>query len=167
MILYHGSNIEINEIQLSKGRHGKDFGHGFYLSDDYRQAVRMSENVVRREACGTPIVTKFEFDTNALTSLNACHFDGYTSLNACHFDGYTKEWAEFILANRQNKSDKQIHSYDIVIEPIANDAVGVQIRQLSRGFISFDRFLESIKYVKPTIQYFFGTEQALQTLKKL
>lgn len=116
----------------------------------------MSENVVRREACGTPIVTKFEFDTNALTSLNACHFDGYT-----------KEWAEFILANRQNKSDKQIHSYDIVIEPIANDAVGVQIRQLSRGFISFDRFLESIKYVKPTIQYFFGTEQALQTLKKL
>ena len=156
MILYHGSNIEINEIQPSKGRHGKDFGHGFYLSDDYRQAVRMSENVVRREACGTPIVTKFEFDTNALTSLNACHFDGYT-----------KEWAEFILANRQNKSDKQIHSYDIVIEPIANDAVGVQIRQLSRGFISFDRFLESIKYVKPTIQYFFGTEQALQTLKKL
>lgn len=156
MILYHGSNIEINEIQLSKGRHGKDFGHGFYLSDDYRQAVRMSENVVRREACGTPIVTKFEFDTNALTSLNACHFDGYT-----------KEWAEFILANRQNKSDKQIHSYDIVIRPIANDAVGVQIRQLSRGFISFDRFLESIKYVKPTIQYFFGTEQALQTLKKL
>lgn len=156
MILYHGSNIEINEIQLSKGRHGKDFGHGFYLSDDYRQAVRMSENVVRREACGTPIVTKFEFDTNALTSLNACHFDGYT-----------KEWAEFILANRQNKSDKQIHSYDIVIEPIANDAVGVQIRQLSRGFISFDRFLESIQYVKPTIQYFFGTEQALQTLKKL
>lgn len=156
MILYHSSNIEINEIQLSKGRHGKDFGHGFYLSDDYRQAVRMSENVVRREACGTPIVTKFEFDTNALTSLNACHFDGYT-----------KEWAEFILANRQNKSDKQIHSYDIVIEPIANDAVGVQIRQLSRGFISFDRFLESIKYVKPTIQYFFGTEQALQTLKKL
>lgn len=156
MILYHGSNIEINEIQLSKGRHGKDFGHGFYLSDDYRQAVRMSENVVRREACGTPIVTKFEFDTNALTSLNACHFDGYT-----------KEWAEFILANRQNKSDKQIHSYDIVIGPIANDAVGVQIRQLSRGFISFDRFLASIKYVKPTIQYFFGTEQALQTLKKL
>lgn len=116
----------------------------------------MSENVVRREACGTPIVTKFEFDTNA-----------FTSLNACHFDGYTKEWAEFILANRQNKSDKQIHSYDIVIGPIANDAVGVQIRQFSRGFISFDRFLESIKYVKPTIQYFFGTEQALQTLKKL
>lgn len=26
MILYHGSNIEIGEILLSKGRHGKDFG---------------------------------------------------------------------------------------------------------------------------------------------
>ena len=35
MILYHGSNIEIGEILLSKGRHGKDFGRGFYLSADY------------------------------------------------------------------------------------------------------------------------------------
>ena len=35
MILYHGSNVEIDEIHLSKGRHGKDFGKGFYLSADY------------------------------------------------------------------------------------------------------------------------------------
>lgn len=37
MILYHGSNIEINEIQLSKGRHGKDFGHGFYQLSECRK----------------------------------------------------------------------------------------------------------------------------------
>ena len=57
MILYHGSNIEISEIILTKGRHGKDFGRGFYLSADYRQAVRMAENVVRREGVGVPCVT--------------------------------------------------------------------------------------------------------------
>lgn len=44
--------------------------------------------------------------------------------------------------------------YDIVIGPIADDAVGVQIRQLSRGFITFDKFLESIKYTAPTFQFF-------------
>ena len=156
MILYHGSNIEIGEILLSKGRHGKDFGRGFYLSSDYMQAVRMSENVVRREGSGTPIVTKFEFDESSL--------DGF---NVKRFEGYTEEWAQFVLANRKNRSDEQVHWYDIVIGPIADDAVGVQIRQLSRGFITFDKFLESIKYTAPTFQYFFGTERATRLLKKI
>lgn len=156
MILYHGSNIEIGEILLSKGRHGKDFGRGFYLSADYMQAVRMSENVVRREGSGTPIVTKFEFDESSL--------DGF---NVKRFEGYTEEWAQFVLANRKNRSDEQVHWYDIVIGPIADDAVGVQIRQLSRGFITFDKFLESIKYTAPTFQYFFGTERATRLLKKI
>ena len=89
MILYHGSNVEIEEILLSKGRHGKDFGRGFYLSADYMQAVRMSENVVRREGSGTPVVTKFEFDETSL--------DGFS---VKRFEGYTEDWAEFVLSNR-------------------------------------------------------------------
>ena len=39
MIPYHSSNVEIEKILLSKGRHGKDFGRGFYLSADYMQSV--------------------------------------------------------------------------------------------------------------------------------
>ena len=34
MILYHGSNVSIDAIDLSKSRTGKDFGTGFYLSAD-------------------------------------------------------------------------------------------------------------------------------------
>lgn len=34
MKLYHGSNVEIGEVDFSKSRVGKDFGKGFYLSDD-------------------------------------------------------------------------------------------------------------------------------------
>lgn len=156
MKLYHGSNVEIDKIDLSKGKKGKDFGIGFYLSKDYMQAVKMSEIVTQRNACGSPMVTIFEFDETLLEQLNVKRFDGYT-----------KEWAEFVLANRQNRSDKQIHSYDIVIGPIADDAVGVQIRQLTRGYISFDVFLEKIRYINPTIQYFFGTESAIKHLKRL
>lgn len=43
MILYHGSNVEITEIDLSKSRPYKDFGRGFYLSVDINQAKRMAE----------------------------------------------------------------------------------------------------------------------------
>ncbi len=32
--LYHGSNVEIEQIDLSKSRPFKDFGRAFYLSVD-------------------------------------------------------------------------------------------------------------------------------------
>lgn len=40
MILYHGSNTEIIQIELDKGRRGKDFGKGFYLSAELEQAEK-------------------------------------------------------------------------------------------------------------------------------
>jgi hypothetical protein len=156
MKLYHGSNVEIEYVDLSRGRRGKDFGKGFYANPDYMQAVEFCSNVVRREGSGIPTVTSFEFDESALERLNVKRFEGYS-----------KEWAEFILMNRNNISDKPAHDFDIVIGPIADDGVGTQIRRLSRGFITFDAFLEELKYSKVTYQYFFGTEQALTYLKKL
>lgn len=156
MKLYHGSNVEIEYVVLSRGRRGKDFGKGFYANPDYMQAVEFCSNVVRREGSGIPTVTSFEFDESALERLNVKRFEGYS-----------KEWAEFILMNRNNISDKPAHDFDIVIGPIADDGVGTQIRRLSRGFITFDAFLEELKYSKVTYQYFFGTEQALTYLKKL
>ena len=156
MKLYHGSNVEIEYVDLSRGRRGKDFGKGFYANPDYMQAVEFCSNVVRREGSGIPTVTSFEFDESALDMLNIKRFDGYT-----------KEWAEFILMNRNIISDKPAHDFDIVIGPIADDGVGTQIRRLSRGFITFDAFLDELKYSKVSIQYFFGTEEAIKYLKKI
>ena len=156
MKLYHGSNVEIESIDLARGRRGKDFGKGFYANPDYMQAVEFCSNVVRREGSGIPTVTSFEFDESALDMLNIKRFNGYT-----------QEWAEFILMNRNNNSDKPAHDFDIVIGPIADDGVGTQIRRLSRGFITFDAFLEELKYSKFSIQYFFGTEEAIKYLKKI
>ena len=156
MKLYHGSNVEIESINLDLGRRGKDFGKGFYVNPDYMQAVEFCSSVIRREGQGVPTVTSFDFDESALDVLNVMRFDGYS-----------KEWAEFILKNRNNISDEPAHDYDIVIGPIADDSVGTQIRRLSRGFITFDAFLEELKYSKVSIQYFFGTEEAIKYLKKI
>lgn len=156
MKLYHGSNVEIECVDLARGRRGKDFGKGFYANPDYMQAVEFCSNVVRREGAEVPTVTSFDFDESALDVLNVMRFDGYS-----------KEWAEFILMNRNNSSDVPAHHYDIVVGPIADDGVGTQIRRLSRGFITFDAFLEELKYCKVSIQYFFGTENALKYLKKI
>ena len=43
MKLYHGSNMEIDSIDLSRSKVGKDFGCGFYLSANKQQAVELAE----------------------------------------------------------------------------------------------------------------------------
>jgi len=59
MILYHGSNIKITNIDLSKARPFKDFGRGFYLTEIKEQAERMAVRVVDRFD-GNPNVSAFE-----------------------------------------------------------------------------------------------------------
>lgn len=55
-----------------------------------------------------------------------------------------------------------------MIGPIADDAVGYQIRRFTSGLIDMDKFLEELKYMKGiTMQYFFGTEKAISFLNKI
>ena len=156
--LFHGSNIAIEQIDLSVGRKGKDFGQGFYLSTDLHQAQRMAQIAVEREGCGSPVVTTYLFDENHLT-------DGTVRFQ--RFDAYTAEWAQFIVANRQNKTNIPIHDLDIVYGPIANDRVGVQVQRYLQHYIDADKLVEELKFVAPTFQYFFGTEKAIHLLQKL
>ena len=158
MKLYHGSNIKILTIDLEKGRLGKDFGKGFYLSSEYEQAERMAQITSVRRG-GEPMITTFVFDETKLCDKN---------LKVKIFEGYSIEWAQFILKNRLNNTPEQAHDYDIVIGPIADDKVGVQIRKLKDGSIDKKEFLNRLKYMKGiTYQYYFGSEIAIKYLKKI
>ena len=61
MILYHGSNMAIDGIDLNRCRPYKDFGRGFYLTDIREQAQRMAARTARMFS-GNPTLTMFEFD---------------------------------------------------------------------------------------------------------
>ena len=159
MILYHGSNVEIAKIDLNRGRRGKDFGQGFYLSADRDQAQMMAERTVDREESGKAILTMYEFDDSVL--LNPSDF------NVKVFDNYSKEWAEFIMLNRSNKTHNQAHNYDIVYGPIADDKVGLQISRYQLQYIPMDELIRQLSFIRPTFQYFFGTESAIRLLKRI
>lgn len=58
MILYHGSNLIVAHIDLSRTRPYKDFGQGFYLTDLKEQAQRMAERTARIYG-GSPAVTAY------------------------------------------------------------------------------------------------------------
>jgi hypothetical protein len=157
MILYHGTNVEFDVIDLTKSKPNKDFGRGFYLSDNYEQALNMAKTKVEQFEVGLPIVMKYEVDDNV-----------FQTFRVLQFKEYTKEWAQFILQNRNNSTQQLVHDYDIVIGPIANDRVGVQLWRYNSHSIDLDTLVKNLRYMHGiTIQYFFGTERAIQQLKRI
>lgn len=69
MILYHGSNMIINEIDLSKCRPYKDFGQGFYCTEIKEQAELMAKRVAKIYG-GNPYVNVFELDEKYINQIN-------------------------------------------------------------------------------------------------
>lgn len=65
MRLFHGSNVEIDNVNLSKCMPNKDFGCGFYTTLLEEQAWRMAERRARI-AGGIPIVTVYEVPDDLL-----------------------------------------------------------------------------------------------------
>ena len=158
--LYHGSNVVIDKIDLCRSRKGKDFGCGFYLNPNKAQAMEMAVRTSQRMQEGEPIVNAYLFDEMLLSKENS-------PLSVRIFEEYSIEWAKFILMNRKNVTPIPAHTYDIVIGPIADDTVGLQMRRLMQGYIDIKRMVEELRFHKPAIQYFFGTEKAIGYLKKI
>lgn len=158
MRLYHGSSLVIDKIDMSLSKVGKDFGCGFYLSPDREQAEKMAAKKAEQLHCDTACVTEFECNESLMKS----------ELRVLEFEGYSKEWAEFVLENRKNRTRQNIHDYDVVYGPIANDDVGLLIRRLTAGLIDVDKFLDELKYKKGiTYQYFFVTEKSIKYLDRV
>ena len=89
MILYHGSNLKINQIDLSKCKPYKDFGKGFYCTTIKKQAEFMADRVVKRQG-GIKTINTFELDENIFND---------KKINIKKFDKPSQEWAKFILNN--------------------------------------------------------------------
>lgn len=158
MILYHGSNMLIERIDLTKSRPNKDFGRAFYLSKERSQAEQMAEFKAMSEG-GTPLVSAFKFDDSLMSN---------DELKVLSFDEYSEEWAKFVFSNRDQAIDLHAHEYDIVYGPIANDKVGRQILNLKEGYITFEMFLERLKFMKGiTFQYAFCTQRAIDKLVRI
>lgn len=157
MILYHGSNIAIDKIDLEKCRPYKDFGKGFYLTDIRHQAERMAVRTVKMFR-GEPILTSFEFNLEAAVK---------NKLKIKIFDSPDVEWAHFVMSNRDINTPQPSHDYDIVIGPVADDTIARLMRMFSENFISEKQFVKELTFSQVTSQYFFHTEAAIRMLKKI
>ena len=155
MILYHGSTVDIERIDLQKSKPNKDFGRAFYLSANYDQALEMAQFKAEFAEL-PPVVNVYRFDEKLLQEFKYKRFETYT-----------EEWAHFVYNHRTEPEGRTLHDYDVVFGPIANDTIGAQITRFKQGYISFEQFLQRIQYPKGiTFQYAFCTQRAIDKLIK-
>ena len=155
MKLYHGSYLKIDEIDLTKAKPYKDFGRAFYLTKFHEQAKNWADRL-GQEHRTIGVVSEFEFDEYAYED---------DSLNVLVFEKYDEQWLDFVVLNRNNR--QQMHDYDIVEGPIADDKIQNRIHTYLSGEISKLDFLEELKWHEETHQIGFCTIASLVFLKNI
>jgi len=94
MKVYHGSDIFIETVDLSKCKPSRDFGQVFYVTN-----LQSSQTNAQRIADWNktqPVVTEFDFDEYAFED---------NRLKVLRFDRYNEEWLDFVIINRANRSN--------------------------------------------------------------
>lgn len=157
MILYHGTNMDIESIDISRSLNHKDFGKGFYLTPERETAIRMATKRARLFG-GHATLISYDFDEAALQS----------NLKVKVFpEKATVEWFLFVDANRDRANRQPIHDYDIVIGPIADDGVALQITNYHENIYTPEEAAHRLQDKYLDQQYYFGSEQALRFIQKI
>jgi hypothetical protein len=156
MQVFHGSDIRIENIDLSKSEYFKDFGRGFYVTNIREQAYLRALDVAKRHNSNKPVVTEYNYmEAYPIT----------VGMKVKKFEDVSKEWVEFIILNRNRQISHPAHTFDIVEGPIANDKMVVQIRLYEQGKIPIDKLIEKLTYRDPTHQICFCTLASLYALE--
>ena len=142
-ILYHGSNVVVQNPKILINGHYKDFGYGFYCANLKKQAKRWA------------LTKRGESVVNSYTYM------GNSDLKVCSFEEMTEEWLEFVVNCRRGKE----HEFDIVDGPMADYQIWDYVEDYMDGSISKEAFWELVKFKYPTHQIVFCTEEALKTLR--
>ncbi|MCL2420373.1 MAG: DUF3990 domain-containing protein [Defluviitaleaceae bacterium] len=153
MLLYHGSNLAVENPKLINQQRGLDFGAGFYLTTSEQQAHRFSEIVVNRRKSGFPIVNVYEFDWEIAEK----------TLAICKFESANAEWLKYVTDNRLKAYTGD--EYDVVIGAVANDQVMPTIQAFLGGFLNQEAALITLKTSKLVDQICLKSEKALSLLR--
>ena len=152
MILYHGSNMVVEQPKLIEQNRFLDFGYAFYTTTNKAQAENFAQKVVVRRG-GKPIVNVYELEENAYTDI----------INIKRFSAPDEEWLDFVTAHRSGTYDGE--GYDLIIGAVANDDVYRTLQVYSTGLLTKEQALEALKIKKLFNQYVFATAKALELLK--
>jgi len=153
MIVYHGSNVIVEQPRLVPQTRFLDFGNGFYTTENKIQALSFADKVYRRRKEGAPIVSVYEVDETA----------AFAACSLLRFDAPDEAWLDFVYEHRTGlyKGD----AYELIYGAVANDDVYETFTLYATGALDKEDTLKRLKVKKLYNQMVFTSEKALSFLK--
>ena len=152
MILFHGSNIKVENPNIDLSRKSLDFGSGFYTTVNKEQAVDFARKVAIRKGQKKQSVSVYEFNEKA----------GESALEILRFTSPDSFWLDFVHQNRNGIYSGK--TYDLVIGPVANDDVYATLIIYEQGIINAEQTIEALKVRELYNQFVFKTKKSLSFL---
>ena len=176
MILYHGSYMAVEQIDLEKCSDGKDFGKGFYMTENEAQARKFIKTSLLKAKSAKQVPEEQNF---GFVSAYRFHLSK-ERLNVCEFPETSKEWLWFISQNRRKKLAGDLMSLiapelfeaEVIIGKIANDTTNPVLTTYLNGLygkITSDRAINfAIEELMPyhlDDQFCFLSQNAVDCLE--
>lgn len=152
MILYHGSNLTVENPKIITPNRYLDFGKGFYTTSNFEQAQNFADKVTARKKEGESTVSIYEFDDTKLDDLSVLSFEAAD-----------EKWLDFVSDNRNGSVLNE--EYDIIYGPVANDDIFRTFILYTTGVLTKEQTLEALKIKKLYNQYVFKNDNALKHLR--
>lgn len=160
--VYHGSFMEVRYPDLSKCQKGKDFGKGFYITTDRKQAISFAKNVARQNGYSKGV-------------LNIYKFSDFQNLNLFEFENANEDWLNCIIGYRFRNFKNLSYpfkNFEVIIGKIADDNTSFVINAYMNGVFgpvgSKMAQQDVIKHLMPEKlknQICFKSEKSLKKLK--
>lgn len=153
MLVYHGSNMIVEQPKLISQNRFLDFGQGFYTTENEAQAISFADKVYRRRKEGIPVVCVYDFDDTA----------AFASCKLLRFDSPDEAWLDFVSANRNGTYRGE--AYELIYGAVANDDIFATFTLYAGGELTKEETLNRLKVKKLYNQLVFSSEYALSYLK--
>ena len=127
---YHGTIDLIEKIDVGKGKPRKDFGRGFYMAADIRQAIGMMQKKRREFLARHPQVSAAEVvERMYRVQLKP---SAVSMFKVKVFEKPDREWLDFVLGCRESSAERA-HDFDIVVGATADDDTAVALKFYFKG----------------------------------
>jgi hypothetical protein len=153
MILYHGSNVIVENPKLIIQNRFLDFGDGFYTTENQTQALSFAEKVYRRKKEGVPIVSIYQIDEKL----------AFETCNVLRFSAPNESWLDFVYENRTGMYQGEV--FELISGPVANDDVYETFNLYASGVLNKEDTLKRLKVKTLYNQLVFTSQKALSFLQ--
>lgn len=152
MIIYHGSNVIVDQPRLIEQNRFLDFGFGFYTTTNKVQAISFADKVTKRRKDGEKCVSVYELD----------EAKAFVECSVLRFGAPDEAWLDFVSENRSGNYGGEV--YDFIFGPVANDDVYTTFALYTAGLLTKEQTLEALKVKKLYNQLVITSEKGLAYL---